>query len=818
MERRFVLFLVLSFAILVGSQYLFSPRRNGPQGEPPVAREDGVPKGKPGEKRAEQAAKKPAEIPGEKPKPKVEEKPAPARAKPAEKPPKVVPPEPETREKWVTLGSADPKEPYRMLVTLTNRGAAVALVELNSARYHDLDDAKGEMYDRTGYLGRIVPRPGPQEPPGPKTAKLPGGCLVQVVGPGTPAADAGLEPGDLIKEIKELDRDRITPITGAKDLRALLDGTRPGDRIELTVSREGKELAEPLQATLTQRPLAVIRPEDEDHLSFLMGLSRIDEEERPADVDGEEKEAKAEDDRDRPAARSKEIDGAALRAVNWEITESSPSRVTFVRKLPQKKLEVSKTYELAEVPPESADDPSYKAYHLTLEVKIRNLDDKKHEVAYELDGPNGLPIEGWWYSHKVSREMWSSVGVRDVAVMYGGETVPDLVGCVKIAEDKVESLPWRTEEPLIFIGVDAQYFSAVLIPQREVAGETWFAESRPMTLGEVDPERKLLANTSFRVTSKVHELAPEGSLSRRFEIFAGPKNPDLLDQYGLGELVYYGWFGVVARPLLMILHTFYAVVQNYGLAIIMLTVLVRLCMFPLSRKQTLNALKMQELQPEIKKIQEKYKKDMEGRTKAQQELFRKHNYNPLGGCLVMFIQLPIFVALYRSLMVDVELRQAPLLSDAIRWCSNLAAPDMFFDWSGFMPGLIKNGIGLFGLGPYFNILPIATVILFLWQQKKLMPPPADEQAAMQQNIMKYMMIFMGLLFFKVASGLCIYFIASSLWGLGERRFLPKPDKDATQTRDKPQPKSKPAPPRSSANGDGAPARKKKKRKRSRGKR
>jgi YidC/Oxa1 family membrane protein insertase len=232
---------------------------------------------------------------------------------------------------------------------------------------------------------------------------------------------------------------------------------------------------------------------------------------------------------------------------------------------------------------------------------------------------------------------------------------------------------------------------------------------------------------------------------------------------------------------------------------------------------------MQELQPEIKKIQEKYKKDLEARTKAQQELFRKHNYNPLGGCLVMFIQLPIFIGLYRGLMVDVELRQAPLFSEAIRWCSNLAAPDMFFDWSGFMPGFINEGIGLFGLGPYFNILPLATVALFLAQQKMLMPPPADDQARMQQNIMKYMMIFMGVLFFKVASGLCIYFIASSLWGLAERKLLPKPrpatpaGKPESRPQAKPQPRPQvKSPPQQTTTGGGdgaAPRRKKRKSKR-----
>jgi YidC/Oxa1 family membrane protein insertase len=199
-------------------------------------------------------------------------------------------------------------------------------------------------------------------------------------------------------------------------------------------------------------------------------------------------------------------------------------------------------------------------------------------------------------------------------------------------------------------------------------------------------------------------------------------------------------------------------------------------MFPLSRKQALGAQKMQELQPEIKRIQEKYKKDVEGRTRAQQELFRKHNYNPMSGCLVAFIQLPIFIGLYRALMVDVELRDAPLINHAIRWCSNLAAPDMLLDWGNFMPQFVLSGQGIFGLGPYFNLLPILTIGLFIVQQKMFMPPAADEQAAMQQKIMQYMMVFMGLMFFKVASGLCIYFIASSLWGVAERQFLPKPVK------------------------------------------
>ena len=198
-------------------------------------------------------------------------------------------------------------------------------------------------------------------------------------------------------------------------------------------------------------------------------------------------------------------------------------------------------------------------------------------------------------------------------------------------------------------------------------------------------------------------------------------------------------------------------------------------MFPLSRKQAMGAQKMQELQPEIKRIQEKYKKDVEARTKAQQELFRKHNYNPLGGCLVVFIQLPIFVGLYRSLMVDVELRDAPLISRCRPLVFEPGRPRHALQLERLHAGRSsRTATGMIGLGPYFNILPIVTIVLFLWQQQKMMPPPADEQAAMQQKVMKYMMIFMGVMFYKVASGLCLYFIASSLWGVAERKFLPRP--------------------------------------------
>jgi len=771
MERRttagpppinFILFVALSFAILMAHAYLTADRDRRAGKPQQAARQQAPAEVDADGKKKPEAEPAPPEQPEEKPQPK-EQEPPPPEEKPRIEGPEIVAPKPQSPEQWVTLGSADSDSPYRMLVTLTNRGAAVARIELNSPHYHDLDN-------RTGYLGHLV-----------MDETIQGnGCPVQVVGPGTPAAKAGLKPGDLIKAVNG------TKIAGAKGLRNALQKTKPGREVTLTVARGKKELQ--LSATLTRQPLQVVRPEENDALSFLLTLHQIDDRELP-------KEEKTTD-------LGKELDGLNLWHGTWNVVRADKDQVAFSRQLPKWGLEIIKTYRLASVPAEEAENADYKAYHLVFDVEIRNTGDRARKVAYQLDGPTGLPDEGAWYAYKVGRD-WGAVGLRDVVVSFEGGT-PSLIGCPAIAEGDVDP-PWQ-DQSLTYIGVDAQYFSAVLIPQKENPAKIWFAQSHPLLVGKVDKEQLKTTNTSCRVTSTVHRLEPKAALTHRFEVFAGPKKPSLLDAYALQELVYYGWFSVIAVPMVKTLHFFYLIVGNYGLAIIMLTVVVRLCMYPMSKKQAQNAQKMQELQPEIKKLQEKYKKDLEARSKAQQELFRKHNCNPLSGCLVLFVQLPIFMALYRSLMVAIELRQAPLIWEGFRWCSNLSAPDMLFDWSGFMPGFV-----LHYLGPYFNVLPILTVVLFLWQQKMFMPPPADEQAAMQQKIMQYMMLFMGVLFFKVASGLCIYFIASSLWGLAERKLLPKTSPStSTPPQAKPKPKPKPTPQQLAAGSNGKSAKKRKK--------
>lgn len=660
---------------------------------------------------------------------------------------------------YLTLGSVDPNSAYRGLFTFTNEGAGVRRIELANPRFRDL-------HDRGGYIGHLELVPDPA-----------GGMKVQVVGAGTPAAAAGVEVGDRIVSVN--DKEETVQIESAQQFADLLARRRPNGKFKFTIVR-GKEAPRELEVTLGRRPLEVIRPESENILmrdqplppgfqdipSFLLTMQSIGKERiEPAT------ELRPEAD---------EMEGVALRKSLWEVLDSNNEQITFRKLLPQFKLELIKRYKLESIPEDQRENQNFPAYGVTLELEIRNLGKKAIDLAYRLDGPNGLPIEGWWYARKFGRQ-WSSAGLRDVVGRYFGyDTVEQ--SSTRIANGEGEDFEGGS---MAFIGVDAQYFAAMLLPMKNSPKEEWLEVVRPISLSPKPRQRSndgFLANVTCRLISKVNLLQPGEALSESYQIFTGPKRPELLanyhaanePKYSLADLMYYGWFGSVAKAMLGILHVFYGWVGNYGIAIIMLTVLVRTCIFPISRKQAQSMAKMQELKPELDKIKEKYGKDPQKQSQAMQDLYRKYNINPLSGCLPMFIQLPVFVGLYRALAVDVELRQAPLFSDAIRWCSNLAAPDMFWNWSRIMPAFVNSGEGMLGLGPYLNILPLIVISLWILQQNLFMPEPTNEQAAMQQKIMKYMMIFMGIMFYKVPAGLCIYFIVSTLWGICERKLIPPP--------------------------------------------
>lgn len=764
MEKRFVVFLGLSLGILVGYSMLmrtfFPPpqvaEKKGEADAPDAPAKQGDGANQNGQAAEDSAAAKPTETGSGTPAPAEE-----AATKTDVTPP-VEASVPAVQQRWETFGSYAPNSGHSMLVFFNSQGAAIERVELTARnangrlKYRNLDD-------KSGYLGNLA-----------LTIRPAGGCTINIVGDGTPAALAGLQRGDVLLAADD------TVINEPAELRAILSTKKAGNSVSLTIERAtstpGTELT--ILATLDERPLALIRPEPlyEDEvtphpLSYLLALTES------------------------PGSSSVAIDSPTNK--NW-IIEKIGERVIECRlsvgqvDSPTEPLDLVKRFRLGN--PEdlvdqddSASEPSAApqlAYHLDMELELRNASDSARRLSYTLGGPTGLPIEGWWYSAKIHPKMFYGAGARDILIKSDAER--RLVGCPelyklakKTPDEKVITLFAEGEDvenrTIKYLGVDTQYFAAVLVPAAaDGASNAAFHRAEAFAIGDVSKQPKGRSRTTdvtFKLDSSPIPLEAMATYKQSFRIFLGPKDPQVLEIYELDDVLYYGWFGAISKILKKILHFFYGLVGNFGIAIILLTVVVRGCMFPISRKAAKNAAMMQELAPEMRKLTEKYKGDMEKRAKAQQDLFRKHNYNPFGGCWLMFLQLPIFLGLYRCIAVDIELRQAALIP-GIQWCSNLSGPDQFWYWKNILPNLFVSESGM--LGPYLNVLPLITVSLFLVHQKLFTPPATDDQSAMQLKMMKYMTLFMGFLFFKVASGLCLYFIASSLWGIAERKLVPKP--------------------------------------------
>jgi YidC/Oxa1 family membrane protein insertase len=765
-EKRLFLFLVLTFMVLAGYSVLmemFGPKR-------PVA--DAIQKEEEAKKKeaAKQVATDDKDKSDEATKKKTPEQPA------VEKPAVDAPPAeaaaqvPANPHLVITLGSYEPPiGSGPLLVTLNSLGGALERVELvgrnanGSLRYRDLDNT-------TGYLGSLA-----------LTTEPGGGCRIHSVAPGTPAAKAlpdetgvgvGLQPNDVLTRVNDI------RIVHPDDLDAALQPLKSDDRIKLNVERvvAGQTKTLTFSATLDVRPFQLVKPEalhkDETRLhppSLLLSI-RDTKNEKLDFLDRLHHVEWATTILDKPVAGVEfryQINAAAAR----DFGLAGPT-------------EVIKRYWMGATTPGADPSAVLPAYHMDFEVEVRNLAAEPQSISFRLDGTNGLPTEGWWYLTKIHPRWFQSAGARDV-VLRTDLDGHRLIGCSSILSPytKDEKLPqtplFSEKEPvgsrsMSYIGIDTQYFAAALVPSSPGGARAEFARAEALVWGEpkkVPKGWERTANASYQLTSNPLEVLPEASAVQRFRLFLGPKDPAVLAAYGLQDWIYYGWFGWIASFLSMILHFFYAIVGNYGIAIILLTVLVRSCMFPISRTAARNAAMMQELAPEMRKIAEKYKNNLEARGKAQQELFRAHNYNPLSGCWLMFLQLPVFVGLYRCLAIDIELRQAPLIP-GLEWCSNLAGPDKLFYWKTDFLSYFTDESGW--LGPYFNVLPIFTIILFLLHQKLFTPPATDEQTEMQMKMMKIMTVVMGVLFYKVPAGLCLYFITSSLWGIGERKLLPKP--------------------------------------------
>ena len=234
-------------------------------------------------------------------------------------------------------------------------------------------------------------------------------------------------------------------------------------------------------------------------------------------------------------------------------------------------------------------------------------------------------------------------------------------------------------------------------------------------------------------------IPPHQSVKHSYLYFMGPKKEDVLEHYDtLDTLLSYGWLTSISKVLLAFLNAVHRVIPNYGISIIILTIIIKAILFPLTRKSQVSMFRMQQLQPMVSQLKEKYKHDKQRMGKEQMLLFKKHGANPMSGCLPMLLQLPVFFALFRTLQLSFEMRQAPFMF----WINDLSRPDTLL----LLPFTIPF------LGNALNILPlIMTGASFA--QMKLTPkaPAADSQAQAQQKMMSFMPIMFVFILYNMPS-------------------------------------------------------------------
>jgi YidC/Oxa1 family membrane protein insertase len=242
-----------------------------------------------------------------------------------------------------------------------------------------------------------------------------------------------------------------------------------------------------------------------------------------------------------------------------------------------------------------------------------------------------------------------------------------------------------------------------------------------------------------------------------FILYAGPKEYDILKtlNVGLEHIIDFGFFSILAVPLFWLLKLFYGLIGNYGWAIMLLTIVTRIPFIPLINKSQKSMKKMQEVQPRMAEIKEKYKKDPQRMQKEMMEIYKTHKVNPLGGCLPMLLQIPVFFALYKILLITIELRSAPFML----WIKDLSAPDTLF---GHLPAALPL-IGGFAVGP----LPIVMGATMIIQQK--MTPSSLDPA--QNKMMMFMPVIFTFLFLNFASGLVLYWLVNNIFSITQQFYV-----------------------------------------------
>lgn len=310
----------------------------------------------------------------------------------------------------------------------------------------------------------------------------------------------------------------------------------------------------------------------------------------------------------------------------------------------------------------------------------------------------------------------------------------------EVDSDLYESGPGTISGQMDWAGYEGTYFICAILPQDKSA------TSLTMTSFGKD-------GVKMQMSSDLDTLQPGEEKVYSYKLFFGPKKLDVLKSIGsnLHKAVNFGWFDVIAQPTLYLLNFFYGLVKNYGIAIILVTIIFKLIFWPITQKGLKSMKNMQKLQPKMAKLKEKYKGDPTRMNQEVMNLYKTYKVNPLGGCLPMILQIPVFFALYKVLLMCIELRHAPFML----WITDLSAPDRLF-----------IGVDI----PYLGGIPVLTLLMggSMFLQQKMTPTTADPT---QAKIMMFLPVLFTFMFINFASGLVLYWFVNNLLAIFQQQMI-----------------------------------------------
>jgi len=299
--------------------------------------------------------------------------------------------------------------------------------------------------------------------------------------------------------------------------------------------------------------------------------------------------------------------------------------------------------------------------------------------------------------------------------------------------------------PVDWMGYDDGYFLSAIIPLDKK--DNW-------ALKMVRLNQKGLICSAIAPVVKNNQTIDAQSMN--FGLYFGPKEIDRLKalHHHLAEAVNFGWFDPIAKPLLYVLKFLNRYFHNYGVSIIVLTIIIKILFWPLTHKSQQSMKTMQKLQPKLKKLQEKYKDDKEKLNKELMRLYKTYKINPLGGCLPMLLQIPVFFALYKVLLQAIELRHAPFCL----WINDLSAPDR----------LMIPGVHI----PLLGGIPVLTLLMgvSMFIQQKMSPSSLDP---MQSKMMLVLPVVFTVMFVNFPSGLVLYWLVNNILSIIQQYYINK---------------------------------------------